>query len=164
MSLSRAVSSPLHVRSLVKRRFVREVTDDSPSPFPQLCERRISRISRLIRAASRAALSISSSHFLLESSSFAWPRRYEACITVSIALLRSCAKLRSLVTVSLCKLGHLPFRLRCLLLAARAKRTGRRTAAPAIFEFPSVHVSTVISLAARPSDVGLTQFPILVRR
>src|SRR5260370_30719031 len=35
------------------------------------------------------------SHFLLFSSKLAWASRYEACITVSMALLRSWASLRS---------------------------------------------------------------------
>src|ERR1051326_8537267 len=62
--------------------------------------RRISRISRLILAQSRLALSIRSAHFLLFSSSLDCASRYEACIMVSTELLRSCARARSRVLIS----------------------------------------------------------------
>src|ERR1035441_8874993 len=70
------------------------------------CERKISRISRLILAASWAAVSIISSHFRSLSPSWDWASKYEACMTFSIALLKSCARMRSRTTVSLAILGE----------------------------------------------------------
>src|SRR6266700_282900 len=62
--------------------------------------RSISRISRLIWAQSRPALSIIPTHFALLSSSFAWPSRYAACMMVSSELLRSWARARNLAFTS----------------------------------------------------------------
>src|SRR3954468_10252322 len=60
-----------------------------------LWARRISRISRLMRAASREAFSTMESHFLSVSFNSACASKYEACMMVSSELLRSCARERN---------------------------------------------------------------------
>src|SRR5947207_10219976 len=60
----------------------------------------MSRISRLILAASRVAVSIRPAQRCEVSSSCDWLSRYEACMIVSRELLRSWARRRSSVLIS----------------------------------------------------------------